>query len=122
MKAQALHKQLEQSETPASIRPLLTLADMSAILHMTPGTIKNKRCNNPLSLPPACNIPGSKTLLWRPEDVEIWLEQFVEARAPIIVEGTSPLPKRKPGRPTKSEQLARGRSGGRVVSFAGYKQ
>lgn len=86
-----------------SLEKLLTVADLAEILGRSTGTIKNQHSKNPSRLPPVCRIPGAGRLLWRREDVERWLQQHV-------VRLDQPFPrseKRKPGRPRKSETLAR---------------
>lgn len=86
-----------------SLEKLLTVDDLALILDRAPGTIKNQHSKHPYKLPPVCRIPGAGRLLWRREDVERWLQQHV-------VQLDQPFPrseKRKPGRPRKSETLAR---------------
>lgn len=85
------------------LEKLLTVDDLALILDRAPGTIKNQHSKQPYKLPPVCRIPGAGRLLWRREDVERWLQQHV-------VRLDQPFPrseKRKPGRPRKSETLAR---------------
>jgi len=85
---------------------LLTVDQLAECLHKSVASIRSDATRNPRSLPPICRLPGTKRLLWRIEDVERWLEQYVESE-PKLQE--VPLPsERKRGRPTKAEQMARG--------------
>jgi predicted DNA-binding transcriptional regulator AlpA len=52
---------------------LLTVSDLADILGRSPTTIRAGIHRNPASLPPPLNIPGSRLLRWRREDVERWL-------------------------------------------------
>lgn len=86
-----------------SLDKLLTVDDLALILDRAPGTIKNQHSKQPYKLPPVCRIPGAGRLLWRPEDVERWLQQHVvQLDEPVLRPE-----KRKPGRPRKSETIAR---------------
>ena len=98
-------------ESTQEIEPLLTVEDLAAILKMHPGSIKNRHCKDPSSLPPTCRIPCNKRLFWRREDVRKWLEQHVQVHVTMVRPEPAAAPKRKPGRPRKSEQLARQRAG-----------
>lgn len=63
---------------------------------------------NPASLPPICRLPGTKRLLWRIEDVEGWIAQYIhvnQSRPTDAVISDEVKPKR--GRLTKAEQVAR---------------
>jgi hypothetical protein len=63
--------------------PLLTAADLAALLHTTPGAIQARASRNPDSLPK--RAPG-RTLLWHPDAYRVW----AMGEAPV---------KRKVGRP-----------------------
>jgi hypothetical protein len=91
------------------MKNLITVEQLSAWIHKSVSSIRSDATRNPHSLPPICRLPGTKRLLWRIDDVERWLE--------LHVTGTNPGPaeppiaaERKRGRPTKAEQVARGRS------------
>lgn len=88
-----------------SLEKLLTVDDLAEILGRAPGTIKNQHSKTPSRLPPVCRIPGTKRLLWRREDVERWLQQHVVQLD--VIASAALITKRKPGRPRKSEQIAR---------------
>jgi len=92
------------------MKALLTIEQLSAYLHKSVTSVRSDTVRNPTSLPPICRLPGTKRLLWRIEDVESWVAQHVqgsptETTAPVVNNDT----KRKPGRPTKAEQIARQR-------------
>lgn len=96
---------------------LLTIEQLSAYIHKSITSVRSDAVRNPTSLPPICRLPGTKRLLWRIEDVERWVAQHVqdnttETTTPLI-DTTTPVInsdiKRKPGRPTKAEQIARQR-------------
>lgn len=92
------------------MKALLTIEQLSAYLHKSVTSVRSDTVRNPTSLPPICRLPGTKRLLWRIEDVERWVAQHVqdnsiEVAAPAINNDA----KRKPGRPTKAEQIARQR-------------
>lgn len=89
---------------------LLTIEQLSAYIHKSVTSVRSDTIRNPTSLPPICRLPGTKRLLWRIEDVESWVAQHVqgnltETTAPVVTNDT----KRRPGRPTKAEQIARQR-------------
>ena len=97
-----------------SLEKLLTVDDLAKILGRSAGTIKNQHSQHPYKLPPVCRIPGAGRLLWRREDVDRWLQQHVvRLNDPVL----SPE-KRKPGRPRKSETLARNRLADRGAQYA----
>lgn len=81
---------------------LLTTEDVARIIRKSIHSVRHDLKRNPLSLPPRCAIPGTNRNLWRPQDVEAWLESFVVTPAPF-----SQAPKRKRGAPTKAERLSR---------------
>lgn len=84
------------------IRPLLSAQELSGILNRPLSSIRSDISRKPWSLPPRCQAPGTKLLLWRAEDVESWLAQHVTTQT----EPPAPqMSNRRRGRPTKSEQL-----------------
>jgi hypothetical protein len=91
------------------MKSLLTVEQLSSYLHKSIASIRSDATRNPQSLPPICRLPGTKRLLWRPEDVEHWLATHVEgASFPNALPGLKEQRSRR-GRPTKSEQIARRR-------------
>lgn len=92
------------------MKALLTIEQLSVYIHKSVASIRSDTIRNPTSLPPICRLPGTKRLLWRSEDVEGWVAKHIQSNP---TETTAPAinndPKRKPGRPTKAEQIARQR-------------
>ena len=56
---------------------LLDLIALAEILGRSPDTIKKDLRRNPAAVPPRLDIPGTRLLRWRPEDVSAWLEEHV---------------------------------------------
>ena len=83
--------------------PVIGVDLLSLLLDKTPQTIFADRSRAPHKIPPACTPPGAKSPRWIVEDVVEWLRQHKEAPA------QAPAPVRKPGRPTKVEQVFRRR-------------
>jgi hypothetical protein len=95
------------------MKNLITVEQLSAWIHKSVSSIRSDATRNPHSLPPICRLPGTKRLLWRIDDVEHWLELHVTdtGSAPDAQPSASQVTtQRKRGRPTKAEQVARGRS------------
>lgn len=87
---------------------LLTVEQLSACLHKSVASIRSDATRNPKSLPPMCRLPGTKRLLWRPQDVEQWLAGHVVCSTlerPLLLPAIAP----RRGRPTKAEQVAKQR-------------
>ena len=98
--------------------PLLTVEQLSACIRKSVASIRSDVTRNPHSIPPICRLPGTKRLLWRPEDVREFLARNV-ARAEVVgvkdgidqQSATLPKPKKmKRGRPTKVETVRRAAS------------
>lgn len=82
---------------------------LAKILWRSPASIRSDLCRNPQSLPPRLNL-GAKKPLWLSSAVLAWLESKVTTPPqPQAVLPEEP-PKRKRGRPTKAEQIARQRA------------
>ncbi len=65
--------------------PLMTIEDLASTLATTPGAIRQAR-HRGASLPQAIRI--GRRLLWRPEDVDAWLETLNERDdAPAVESG-----------------------------------
>jgi len=56
---------------------LLDLHDLAALLKRAPDTIKRDLRRNPLAVPPRLQIPGTRLLRWREQDVSKWLSAHV---------------------------------------------
>ena len=91
------------------MQALLTVEQLSKFLHKSVASIRSDSSRNPQSLPPICRLPGTKRLLWRIEDVEQWLAQYVAGTDYLSTSASqaqqTATPKR--GRPTKAEQVAK---------------
>jgi hypothetical protein len=79
------------------MKNLLSVEQLAVFLHKSVASIRSDATRNPQSLPPICRLPGTKRLLWRAEDVESWLQQFVTK--PISIDIV--VQPRKRGRPRK---------------------
>lgn len=77
---------------------LLSVEQLAVFLHKSVASIRSDATRNPQSLPPICRLPGTKRLLWRAEDVDSWLQQYVTKSAGSIDIVLEP---RKRGRPRK---------------------
>lgn len=62
--------------------PLLDLNDLSQVLKRSPETIKRDLRRNPDAVPPRLQLPGTKLLRWREEDVAVWLATFAVPAIP----------------------------------------
>lgn len=91
------------------MKSLLTVEQLSLLLHKSVTTIRSDVVRNPLSLPPICRLPNTKRLLWRAEDVERWLAEHV-AGMHTAAAFDQRQQRRRRGRPTKAEQVARQRN------------
>lgn len=90
---------------------LLSIGDMGRILGLGPKAIYVRIENDPGSLPPRFILPGSNLLRWHPTVVQRWLDAKAGLIAPTAL--PPPSPRRRPGRPTKEEQIERQRGGSR---------
>lgn len=89
-----------------STPPVLGLEDLSPLLKKSIPAILADRSRAPEKLPPECTPPGTKQPLWLLTDVLTWLAGYRAGPAPEAVAGQ---PRRR-GRPTKAEQIERGRA------------
>lgn len=89
--------------TGGNLNGLLAVEQLAVVLHKSPSSIRSDASRNPASLPPICRLPGSKRLLWRPEDVQGWLASFVEpVRVPMSKPHVDAYAPKKRGRPRKT--------------------
>lgn len=75
----------------------LTIEELSALLGRNPRSIINDRVRNPAAVPPAIKLPNTRVLIWRREDVDAFLAEYLETR-PAQQESTN----RRRERPRKS--------------------
>ena len=61
--------------------PLLDLNDIAHLLGRSPHTITSDLSRNPDAVPPRLQLPGTKLLRWRQEDVEAWLASLARPAA-----------------------------------------
>jgi hypothetical protein len=96
------------------MQALLTVDQLAEHLQKSVASIRSDATRNPQSLPPICRLPNTKRLLWRAEDVEKWIGLHVSiGDSSNVAELPSPE-KRRRGRPTKAESVAkRSRSDGK---------
>ena len=84
---------------------LLTTQDLADVTGLAVQTIYNRHSNGG-SLPACLNLGGR--LRFRQCDVDAWLDAHYEKHQPeSVVTGDSETLPRRPGRPTKAEQVAR---------------
>lgn len=83
---------------------LLTIEQLAAVLHKSVETLKSDRYRAPERLPPAI-VGIGRRILFRQEDVDAWLQGHVVSPASSL-QLAEPI-KRRRGRPTKAEQMAR---------------
>lgn len=100
---------LSATSNSGGFPPVIGVQQLSLLLDKTPATIFADRCRAPHKVPPSCTAPGSKSPRWITADVISWLRQFQAApvEAPV-----APAAARRPGRPTKSEQVRRNKLAG----------
>lgn len=87
---------------------ILTIEELATYLRKSVASIRSDATRNPKSLPPICRLPGTKRLLWRREDVERWVADHVEG-PPASARFVVGEQRRRRGRPTKAEEVARAR-------------
>jgi predicted DNA-binding transcriptional regulator AlpA len=93
-----------------TIRPLLTIEDLSRILGYEKRSIYDMLYRDPETLPPLLKLSKkTRALRWHPEVVECWIREKAGLPAPSTVPET--IKKRGPGRPRKSV-TSNGQEGG----------
>jgi predicted DNA-binding transcriptional regulator AlpA len=81
---------------------LVTPTELATLLGLAPRTIYN-RLNTGGDLPPVVRLGRLPRFFFK--DVEPWLEK--KHQPAVRVDANQPPPRRRPGRPTKVEQIAR---------------
>jgi len=84
------------------VEQLLTPKTLATTLGLAEQTIYNRHSTGG-DLPPVIKL--GRLLRFRPADVEAWIESRLRPTVPIFSEATPVT--RRPGRPTKAEQIAR---------------
>ena len=85
---------------PAPVRRVMFIEELSALIGKTANTIRTCSTNRKYQhlIPRPFKFPHSRRLAWYAEDVTAWMEAARPVGEPV---------KRRRGRPTKAEQLAR---------------
>lgn len=85
---------------------LITIPELAKIIRKSLESIRSDLCRAPHRLPPTVRLPSTRRVLFRRIDVEKWISGYVAVPAPV-----PPVPLvRRRGRPTKSEQISRGKA------------
>lgn len=87
--------------------PAFGYEGLSELLGRSITSLQCDRTRKPESLPPACTPPGTKSPRWLLTDVLAWLAEY---REPKVKQRPA-----KPGRPTKSQQIAVRRAGQEAI-------
>jgi len=97
-----------------TVAPLLSLSDLGKILGLGHKALYIRASQHPELLPPRFVLPGSRLLRWHASVVKQWMDERA-GLAPSFScsEQSSNSQKRRPGRPLKSEQIARQKRGER---------
>ncbi len=87
-------------------RKLLTVIQLSQLIHKSPASIRSDTIRNPKSLPPILKIPNSRRILFY--GYEEWLNTLCADRSNnqgTLISDVKPVT--GPGRPKKAVQLQR---------------
>ena len=66
-------KDMFKKPEPIALK-MMTVEELSALIHRAVPSIKSDLTRKPESLPPRIKMPGSKRLLWLEQDVIDWLQ------------------------------------------------
>ena len=106
-----MSKSFEASPIPAESLPLVLLntGTLASLIGVSRTTVQKDLSRAPYRLPPPIWIPGRRSARWLLTDVEAWLKGLRSSPAalPASTQG-----KRKRGRPSKAEQIAKARMTG----------
>ena len=87
---------------------LLTTEDLAELIHLTPEQIRRRVREEPGSMPPVVRI--GRFLLFRPRDVERWIESHIQGPEPLkSTDNAAPSPRKRIILP----KGGRGNSGGK---------
>lgn len=59
--------------------PLIDLVGLARLLKRNPQTIRRDLARNPAAVPPRLQLPGTRLLRWREDDVAAWLDSHAAA-------------------------------------------
>lgn len=89
-----------------TVPALMRIRDLASILRVGTKALYLRLQTAPSTLPPRFILPGSNLLLWHPVVVQRWINERAGLIAPTTPPpAQDPLPRRRPGRPTKREQI-----------------
>lgn len=54
---------------------LYVVEDMARVIKKAASSFRSDDHRNPASLPPSTKLPGTRSLLWHPDDVSTWLRR-----------------------------------------------
>ena len=96
----------------ATVPTLLDIDALSSVISLAPQTIKNMLSKNPAALPPRVVIPGVRSVRFHSDDVVSWIKDLQRSFTSDLNESSgtktpTAQTKRRVGRPTKAEVLAR---------------
>lgn len=56
--------------------PLIGIKELAEIIQRSPHTIAAEVTKAPHKLPPRLRLPGSRKVLWKRDDVMVWIDQY----------------------------------------------
>lgn len=83
---------------------VLTIEQLSKVIHKSVTSIRSDRLRNPKSLPPSFTLPNSRRVLFK--DVDNWLESLVAAQTQTEAQSQVTQIKKR-GRPSIAEAMQR---------------
>jgi hypothetical protein len=85
---------------------VLTIEQLSEVIHKSVTSIRSDRLRNPKSLPPSFTLPGSRRVLFK--DVDQWIESLVSAQLKASAQPEQQeIKTNKRGRPTIAQLMQR---------------
>lgn len=98
-----VHSDADRSTIKVDFPPVFGYSGLALLLGRSEASLRCDRVRKPWTIPPACTPPGTKSPRWLLTDVLSWLAQHREQTG-------KPSPRSKPGRRSKSEEVAARRS------------
>ena len=80
---------------------VLTIEQLSKLIHKSVSSIRSDRVRNPKSLPPSFTLPQSRRVLFK--NVDAWLDSLAQSQAPAVQPESVISAKR--GRPTLASKI-----------------